>query len=55
LWAFPESYTANDSQIGCLSNSRQWEDKRAQNSVTKVSFCTIFIRLCQCMMAITVV
>jgi len=27
---FPESYTANDSQIGCSSNCRQREGKRAQ-------------------------
>jgi len=29
LWAFPESYTANDSRIGFSSNDGQWEDKRA--------------------------
>ena len=30
-------------------------DKRAHNSATKVSFCTIIIRLCHCMIAITTV
>ena len=45
LWAFPESYTAE-----------RWGtrgDKRAHNSTTKVSFCTIIVRLCHCMIAIT--
>ena len=37
---FPEN-TVNDSQIGCSSNGGQQEDKSIQNSVTKVSFCTI--------------
>jgi len=28
------------SQLQLTSNGDQWEDKRAQNSTTKVSFCT---------------
>ena len=35
------------------SDGRQPGDKRAHNSTTKVSFCTIIIRLCHCMIAIT--
>ena len=30
LWAFPESYTANDSWIVRSSNGGQWRDKMAQ-------------------------
>jgi len=41
LWAFPGSYTANDSWIVHSSDGRQRGDKRAHNSTTKVSFCTI--------------
>jgi len=33
----------------------QWEDKRAQNSPTKVSSCTIIICLSQCTMVIMTV
>ena len=51
---FPEN-TVNDSQIGCSSNGGQQEDKSIQNSVTKVSFCTIIIRLSQCTTVITTV
>ena len=35
------------------SDGGQRGDKRAHNSNTKVSFCTIIIRLCRCMIAIT--
>ena len=52
-WAFPESYTANDSWIVRSSDGGQPGDKRAHNSTTKVSFCIIIIRLCHCMIAIT--
>ena len=52
-WAFPESYTANESWIVRSSDGGQRGDKRAHNSTIKVSFCTIIIRLCHCMMAIT--
>jgi len=45
-WAFPENYNADDSWI---VRSRQRGDKRVHNSTTKVSFCTIIIRLCHCM------
>ena len=45
-WAFPKSYTANESWIVRLSDGRQRGDKRAHNSITKVSFCTIIIHLC---------
>jgi len=41
---FPESYTADDSWIVRSSGGGQREDKRAHNSTTKVSFCTIIIR-----------
>ena len=41
LWAFPESYTADDSWIMRSSNGGQRGDKRAHNSTTKVTFCTI--------------
>ena len=34
------------------SDGGQRWDKRTHNSTTKVSFCTIIIRLCQCMIAI---
>jgi len=54
-WAFPESYTADDSWIMRSSDGGQREDKRAHNSTTKVSFCTIIVRLCHCMTAITTV
>jgi len=54
-WAFPESYAANDSWIMRSSNDGQWVDKRAHNSTTKVSFCTIVTRFCHCMIAITMV
>ena len=53
LWAFPESYTADDSWIVRSSDGGQRGDKRTHNSTTKVSFCTIIICLCQCMIAIT--
>ena len=52
-WAFPESYTADESWIVRSSDGGQREDKRAHNSITKVSFCTIIIRSCHCMIAIT--
>ena len=39
-------------QIVCSSDGRQWGDKRAHNSTTKVSFCTIIIHLCNCMIVI---
>jgi len=55
LWAFPESYTADDSWIVRSSDGRQWGDKRAHNSTTKVSFCTIIVRLCHCTIAIMTV
>ena len=51
--AFPESYTADESWIVCSSDGGQRGDKRAHNSTAKVSFCTIIIRLCHCMIAIT--
>ena len=55
-WAFPESYTADDSWIVHSSDCGQCGDKRAHNSTTKVSFCTInIIRLCHWMIAITTV
>ena len=47
-WAFPESYTADDSWIVRSSDGGQPGDKRARNYTTKVSFCTIIIRLCHC-------
>jgi len=50
-WAFPESYTAHDSWIVHSSDGGQRGDKRAHNSTTKVSFCTIIIRLCHCTIA----
>ena len=52
-WAFPESYTADESWIVRSSDGGQRGDKRAHNSITKVSFCTIIIRLCHCLIAIT--
>jgi len=52
-WAFPESYTVNDSWIVRSSDGGQRGDKRAHNYNTKVSFCKIIIRLCHCMIAIT--
>ena len=52
-WAFPESYTADESWIERSSDGGQRGDKRAHNSTTKVSFCTIIIRLCHCLIAIT--
>jgi len=54
-WAFPESYTADDSWIMCSSNGGQRVDKRAHNSTTKISFCTIIVHLCHCMIAIMTV
>jgi len=36
-----------------LERWRTRGDKRVHNSTTKVSFCTIIIRLCHCMIAIT--
>jgi len=50
-WVFPESYTAHDSWIVRSSDGGQRGDKRAHNSTTKVSFCTIIIRLCHCTIA----
>ena len=52
-WAFPESYTADESWIVRSSDGGQRGDKRAHNSTIKVSFCTIIIRLCHCTIAIT--
>jgi len=54
-WAFCESYTADDRWIVRSSDGghRTRGDKRAHNSITKVSFCTIIIRFCHCMIAIT--
>ena len=52
-WAFPESYTADESWIVRSSDDGQRGDKRAHNSTTVVSFCTIIIRLCHCMIVIT--
>jgi len=52
-WAFPESYTADESWIVRSSDGGQQEDKRAHNSTIKVSFCTTIIRLFHCMIAIT--
>jgi len=46
-WAFPESYTTGSCARAMAG------DKRAHNYTTKVSFCTIIIRLCHCMIAIT--
>ena len=45
-WTFPESYTTDDSWIMRSSAGGQRGDKRAHNSTTKMSFCTIIIRLC---------
>ena len=39
----------------CAQAMADTGDKRAYNSTTKVSFCTIIIRLCHCMIAITMV
>jgi len=44
-WAFPDSYTADDSRIVRSSDGGQRGDLRAHNSATKVSFCTIIVRL----------
>jgi len=52
-WAFPERYTADDSWIVRSSDGGHGETKGLMNSTTKVSFCKIIIRLCQCMIAIT--
>ena len=52
-WTFPESYTADDSWIVRSSDGGQQEDKTAHNFTINVSFCTIIIRLCHCMIAIT--
>ena len=51
-WAFPESYIADDSWIMCSSDGGHGETKPL-NSTTKASFCTIIIRFCHCMIAIT--
>ena len=53
LWVFPESYTADESWIVRSSDGGQRGDKRAHNSTIEMSFCTIIIRLCHCMIAIT--
>jgi len=45
----PGSYTANDRQIGCSSNGRQWEDKALRIPQPRC-FCA---RLSQCTMVIT--
>jgi len=52
-WAFPESYTADESWIVHSSDGGQWGDKRTHNSTIKMSFCTIIISLCHRMIAIT--
>ena len=52
-WAFHESYTADDSWIMRSNDREQQGDEMAHNSTTKVSFCTIIMRLCHCMIAIT--
>jgi len=49
------SYTANDCLIRHSSNGKQQEEKRAQNSTTKVSFCTIILGLSQYTMVIMTV
>ena len=49
--AFPESYTADESWIVRSSDGGQRGDKRAHNFTIKVSFCTIIIRLCHCMIS----
>jgi len=54
-WAITESYTADDSWIVRSSDGGQRGDLRAHNPTTKVSFCTIIVRLCHCMIAITTV
>ena len=43
LWAFPESYSAGNSQIVYSNNGGQREGKRAQNLTIRVSFCAIII------------
>ena len=48
-WAFPENYTARSCVRAILDNG----DKRAHSFITKVSFCTIIIRWCHCLIAIT--
>ena len=48
-WAFPELHYG----IVRSSDGGQPGDKRAHNSTTKVSFCTIIIRLCHRLIAIT--
>jgi len=42
-----------DSLIGCFNSGGQPEDKRAQNSNTEVSSCTIIIHFIQCMTVIS--
>ena len=54
-WAFPKSYTGDDSWIMRSRDGGQRGNKSAHNSTTNVSFCTIIIRLCHCMIAITTV
>jgi len=51
-WAFPESYTADESWIVRSSDGWQRADKRAYSSTVNVSFCAIIVRLCHCMIAI---
>jgi len=41
LYAFPESYTTNDGQIGGSRYGVQQEDKGAYNFTAKVNFCPI--------------
>jgi len=43
LWAFPESYSAGNSQIVYSNNGGQREEKRAQKLTIRVSFCAIII------------
>ena len=50
-----ELYWQRKSDQVCASNGNQRKDKRAQNSTTKVSFCTIIIRLVQWTIAIAMV
>ena len=55
-WAFPESYTTDDSWIMRSRDGGQRGDKRAHNSTINVSFCAIIImRLYHCIIAITMV
>jgi len=51
-WTFPESYTADESWIVRSSDGGQPGDKMVHNSTIKVSFCTISILLCHCVIAI---